>query len=100
MEVNKVCTNCKMEKSLTEFHKNKRSKSGHQSCCKICKNIKAKEFRQKYSQIENREEKDKKVCSCCKKQKNVSEYVKNRCCKDGFDGECKECKNKYKKAYS
>ena len=100
MEVYKVCTKCKMEKSLTEFHKDKSNKSGYCSCCKMCKNIKAKELRQKYSRLETREIKDKKVCSCCKKEKNVLEYAKNRCCKDGFDNECKECKNKYNNAYS
>ena len=30
MEVNKFCNKCKMEKSLTEFHKNKSNKSGYQ----------------------------------------------------------------------
>ena len=39
-----------MEKSLTEFHKDKSNKSGYHSSCKICQNIKAKELRQKYSQ--------------------------------------------------
>ena len=50
MEVSKVCTKCKMEKSLTEFHKDKSNKSGYRSSCKTCQNIKAKELRQKYSQ--------------------------------------------------
>src|SRR5688572_14297004 len=37
MEVLKVCTKCKMEKSLVEFHKDKRNKSGCYSSCKTCK---------------------------------------------------------------
>ena len=49
MEVYKVCSKCKMEKSLIEFHKDKSNKSGYHSSCKTCKNIKAKELRQKYS---------------------------------------------------
>ena len=56
-KLTKVCTKCKMEKSLNEFHKDKRKKSGYQSSCKICKNIKAKELRQKYSRLETREDK-------------------------------------------
>ena len=96
----KVCTKCKIEKSLTEFHKDKSNKSGYCSSCKTCKNIKAKELRQKYSRLETREIKDKKVCGRCKKEKNILEYVKNRCCKDGFDSECKDCKYKYNNAYS
>src|SRR5688572_5744717 len=95
MEVNKVCTKCQVKKNLTEFSKDRRSKSGHQSSCKICQNIKAKELTLKYSRQETREIKDKKVCGCCKREKNVFEYPKNRCCKDGFDGECKNCKYKH-----
>ena len=76
MEVYKVCTKCKMEKSLTEFHKDKSRKSGYHSSCKTCKNIKAKELRQKYSRLETREIKDKKVCSCCKKEKNILRIYK------------------------
>ena len=88
-----------MEKSLTEFYKDKSNKSGYHSSCKMCQNIKTKELRQKYSRLETREIKDKKVCSCCKKEKNVLEYSKNRCCKDGFASECKDCKYKYNNAY-
>src|SRR5688572_26275661 len=99
MDANKVCNKCSMEKNLTEFHKAKNNKSGHQYSCKTCANIKAKEFRLKYSQLKTREIKEKKVCSCCKDEKTILEYVKNKCCRDGFDSECKKCKNKYNKAY-
>ena len=52
-----------MEKSLTEFHKDKSTKrAGIDLSCKTCQNIKAKELRKKYSQIETKETKDKKVC--------------------------------------
>src|SRR5688572_11032848 len=100
MEGTKVCTKCKMEKSLAEFNKDKSNKSGFFSWCKSCQNIQRKEFAQKYSRLETREMKEKKVCSCCKKEKNVIEFVKNRSRKDGFDGECKICKYKYYHSYS
>src|SRR5688572_26995586 len=100
MEVSKVCSKCKMEKSLIEFYENKSKKSGYNSNCKTCENIKKKELRQKYSLQENREMKDKKVCGWCKKEKKIQEYVKNRCCKDGFDSECKECRYKHTNVYS
>src|SRR5688572_14985769 len=99
MEASKVCTKCKVEKNLNEFHKDKSKKSGHYPSCKICQNIKAKELGRKYSRLEIREEKDKKVCWCCRKEKDVLEYSKNRYCKDGFARECKDCKNKYNNAY-
>src|SRR5688572_9090690 len=95
MELTKVCTKCKMEKSLIDFYKDKTKKCGYRMSCKKCYNIISKELTQKYSSLETREIKEKKVCSCCKKEKNVFEYPKNRCCKDGFDGECKICKYKH-----
>ena len=99
MEANKICSKCQMEKSLTEFYKDKYQKSGYRPSCKICLKIQVKELQQIYSRLETREEKDKKVCYRCKIEKNIREYTKNRYCKDGFDGECKRCKNKYKKEY-
>src|SRR5688572_80069 len=100
MEESKVCTNCKIEKTLNEFHKNKQSKSGCQVNCKLCKNIKQKELRHKYSRLETREIIDKKVCCRCRKEKNVLEYVKNKYCKDGLTNDCKECRYKYDNMYS
>src|SRR5688572_17335984 len=91
MEANKICSKCQIEKSLTEFYKDKTKKCGYRMSCKKCHNIISKELTQKYSSLETREIKKKKVCSCCKQEKNVFEYPKNRCCKDGFDGECKNC---------
>src|SRR5688572_13889762 len=99
MDASKECTKCIMEKRLNEFPKDKRNKSGYCSICKTCKNIKTKELRQKYSRLDTREMKEKKVCSCCKKEKNIIEYVKNRSRKDGFYSECKECKRKHYNAY-
>lgn len=32
----KICSKCKAEKLLTEFHKDNRSKTGRQSSCKAC----------------------------------------------------------------
>ena len=94
MEVLKVCTKCKLGKSLIDFYKDKSTKSGYTSWCKKCRIIKGKELYQKYSRLETREQKDKKVCGCCKVEKNIQEYPKNRCIKDGFDNLCKVCKYK------
>lgn len=35
----KICTKCKIEKELTEFHKDKTKKDGHETRCKACKKI-------------------------------------------------------------
>ena len=36
-----------------------------------------------------------KMCPKCKIEKPVSEFHKNRCCKDGLCQQCKECVKKY-----
>jgi hypothetical protein len=38
----KKCNHCQIEKKLCEFHKNKNSKDGHKTCCKLCVKIKTK----------------------------------------------------------
>src|SRR5688572_8085532 len=100
MEVKKACSECKIEKSLNEFHKNNTKKSGHQSSCNICTNIRAKEYRRKYASLETREEKDKKVCYHCKIEKNILEFSKDRYRKDGVQNACRDCRYKRNNAYS
>ena len=69
METNKVCNKCNTEKSLTEFHKAKNNKSGHQYSCKTCSNIKAKKFREKYSRLETRNKKIKKFAAVARNKR-------------------------------
>jgi len=40
-----------------------------------------------------------KVCSKCKKEKNIEEFVKNRRCKDGYRNPCKECNRNQQREY-
>jgi hypothetical protein len=39
----KVCSKCKVEKPLEEFHKHKATKDGRQSYCKKCSSLRGKE---------------------------------------------------------
>ena len=51
----KWCPKCKQDKGLSEFHKNRSSKDGLQSWCKICRAKWGKsdpEYHKKYSQTE------------------------------------------------
>lgn len=40
----KTCPSCKLSKLYNEFHKNKTTKDGYGSICKICRNLKFKEY--------------------------------------------------------
>jgi hypothetical protein len=41
----------------------------------------------------------KKKCSGCEKNKELSEFPKNKNYKDGYKGQCKKCTNDYQKEY-
>jgi len=45
----KKCTKCKIEKKLSEFHKNKNTKDGLQFCCKVCRKEQEKTDKEKIS---------------------------------------------------
>jgi hypothetical protein len=78
----KVCTKCKVEKELTEFCKNKKTKDGLESWCKVCKSA--------YNKIWRAENRD-----------GVSEYNKkwNAENKEYFKNN-KEKLSAYKKEYN
>lgn len=40
----KICCNCKEEKELTEFNKNKSRKDGHNTICRLCSNARSKRY--------------------------------------------------------
>ena len=42
----KVCTKCKVEKELSEFHKQAKAKDNLQTQCKVCRGEKGKAYRQ------------------------------------------------------
>lgn len=87
MENTKVCSTCKTEKSLSEFHLFKNSKDGHTHRCKSC--VSRKKI------IPN----DVKRCNKCNIEKPL-EYFNNR--KKGKFGKsaiCKECQNELSKNY-
>ena len=55
----KVCSKCKVEKELSEFHKQRNSKDGYKSLCKSCVLSKEKErrdspeFKERYKEYLN-----------------------------------------------
>lgn len=43
----KICTKCKQEKSLEDFHRHSRSKNGHREVCKACRKTLSAEVHKK-----------------------------------------------------
>ena len=76
----KVFSQCHQNKALTEYNKDKTKSGGLESCCKSCRSIKSKHYRDKNRQINNNKlvnENDIKTCSKCKQQKSCTEFIKN-----------------------
>lgn len=93
----KQCTKCNQIKSLSEFHKNKSYKDGHQSWCKECyKEYSKQNYTRKTPEKPNCPD-SYKYCSNCGKIKPLFEFNKNKSRKDGCGCCCKECSNLYYK---
>jgi len=84
---NKICTTCKIEKSLNEFHKYKNSKDGHTHRCKLCVSRKTKHSG------------EEKTCSLCKTTKLLVEFYNRKNGKMGKSSVCKICQNENLKNY-
>jgi len=93
----KVCSKCKIEKSVDEFHKDNKAKDGLKSNCKECcktkyysleknKKVKLKKDRARML-LEN----NKKVCTKCGIEKSVDEFYKAKKGRVGFKSRCKKC---------
>lgn len=97
----KVCTKCNLEKSYEFFRKDKKSKDGFQSQCKVCRNIFDTEYRKnKRLGIINEKEyipSGFKKCSTCNILKEISEYSVNNSTSDKLEYFCKCCKSLAKK---
>lgn len=64
----KTCTNCKLEKEENEFYKNHKSL---EACCKVCRNIKTKEWAKNNREKINERSRERK-------KENPEEYKKWR----------------------
>lgn len=89
----KICSKCKKEKPATSmfFTKNRTSKSGFRSTCKLCSNktkIKPDYYNESGELL--------KYCSVCKKfyPANKKYFHENNRNKNGLYSKCKECQNK------
>ena len=88
----KQCAKCNRSLEVNEdnFHKNGNS---FRSCCKECRNEKARERRQSSRKTKKKVISKHKICpKCCVKYLKEEGFDKNRANKDGFASWCKECK--------
>ena len=75
----KVCTKCKVEKELSEFHKKKDTKDGVRSQCKVCRNEDNKKYRQRPEvQQHEKEYRRRPDVREHRKQYNKEYYSQNR----------------------
>jgi hypothetical protein len=80
-EETKICTKCKTDKSLNEFHKTSSNKSGFQSSCKACRKEyyeSTKEHHSKVRKIYYRENREKILIESGKSKKKHRRRVKNQ----------------------
>lgn len=93
--LNKICNKCGIEKSIEDFHKNKKGKFGRVETCKSCKVLINKHYHISYANkihvIKNEE--TTKICTKCNLEKNLSEYSKSNASKVGIRSYCKACGN-------
>ena len=83
----KICTTCKNNKPLCDFHKYGKSKDGYTHRCKVCVSRK------------NTLLTDSKICSSCSLSKSLEEFNNRKNGKFGKSSICKICQNKKLKKY-
>ena len=78
----KKCTNCKLEKDLNDFNKNKSKKDGLNNICRICSNIRCNKYylENKVKHKENTKKNTKKIIQ--KNRINLFEFLKSNPCVD------------------
>lgn len=93
------CNGCKEAKSITDFYKNNRSKTGkpRQPCKDCCKQREA-EKRAEYSSVEKITP-EFKVCAVCDIEKSSKDFHKRTDTPTGLRSDCKECYNLKSKKY-
>ena len=90
----KVCSQCKIEKTLKCFSKKSASKDGLKSSCKECASKSNKILRNKNKARVTITVPTYKTCYGCHIEKPQWEFSKDDGQKDGLNSFCKECKSK------
>ncbi len=87
----KKCSMCKLEQNLTEFHKDKTTKSGYSFSCKVCKSRARKTHKVKEKVVKVIETTNEvRVCSTCNHEVSF-QFPKNRRTVADHEVLCEEC---------
>lgn len=78
----KVCTNCKEEKELCQFNKNKTKKDGYNNICKDCSREKSKQYYNKNKDHHKNVVMDRKKKLIKENQIKMFDYFKSHPCVD------------------
>jgi hypothetical protein len=68
----KICSKCKIEKDISEFHKCSKTKNGFRSKCKLCINKESRDYSKNNRDIRNKIQKEWRV----KNQEKIKNYRK------------------------
>ena len=109
--MSKACTNCGKTKTFDQFYLNHK-KTNYASRCKLCVAAAAKKYRKTdkgrerrknyYDRIEAERkvfDGQKMICRLCNKDKELTEFHKNKKMKYGRDSKCKSCDKIYRKQF-
>lgn len=91
MATTKLCSHCKMSKSVDEFARNRSAKDGLSSWCKQCKRDRQKSIAHLPKMTGT------KICSRCGEEKTVQEFYAQKSSYDGRQSWCIECTKAYNK---
>ena len=94
----KVCTDCKQNKTLNDYHKSKRD--GYASKCKFCMNkIRKDEYNKKKLIVKTViiDPLQSKLCTVCLNEKSLSCFYIHKT-KGTIRAECKSCASEWRKA--
>jgi hypothetical protein len=102
-DITKVCSKCGKEKSINEYHKEKRGKYGVVSVCKDCRSwlspVKKKLIKEAQDLFLN----GFKKCTKCNQIKSINDFNINKRSKRGgtysYYSRCRSCKNEYIRQY-
>lgn len=92
-----TCYTCGIEKPLSEYYRNKATRTGHLNHCKDCFLAKRKSYREKVAALGIVPTHTFYTCSLCKTEKPVEEFYKSLRDPKGHSSRCKTCCNSRKR---